>query len=247
VAEQLAVRWSDALIADAPGIGTYYQQEFGATTEPIAYGAPEIAEARPGLVEQLGLEPDGYHLVVARFEPENHVREIVDGYSRSSARLPLVVVGSAPYADRYTQEVHAVADSRTRFLGGVWDQDLLDALYASSRTYVHGHSVGGTNPSLLRAVGAGAATIAFDVVFNRDVLGDQAWYFSDPDGVAAAIEAAEDDAELVRSRSTAARVIAAGYDWDDVARTYADLCERLVGPQGRRRRPSGRRSGAGDR
>ena len=131
-----------------------------------------------------GSRPGGFHLVVARFEPENHVDVIVDGYRKSAATLPLIVVGSAPYADEYTRKVHALADDRVRFLGGVWDQELLDQLYANSFTYLHGHSVGGTNPSLLRALGAGAATTAFDVVFNREVLGDSGLYFSGADDVA---------------------------------------------------------------
>src|SRR4051794_38617049 len=98
-AESLAVRWSDALIADAQGIADYYDAEFSAPTELIAYGAPIISTPDPAKVAGAGLTARGYHLVVARFEPENHVHLIVDGYRRSAATLPLVVVGSAPYAD----------------------------------------------------------------------------------------------------------------------------------------------------
>jgi glycosyltransferase involved in cell wall biosynthesis len=247
LAESMAVRWSDALIADAQGIADYYTEEFRAETELIAYGAPLVDGDRPELLEAVGIEPRGYHLVVARFEPENHVEVIVDGYSRSAARLPLVVVGSAPYADEYTRRVHAAADDRVRFLGGVWDQALLDQLYANCATYLHGHSVGGTNPSLLRAIGAGAATIAFDVSFNREVLGTAGRYFSTADHVAAELEAAEAQPEREQQRRAAAGPIASRYDWDDVARRYERLCERLLdqGVMTRRRalRPSGRRSG----
>ena len=116
-AESLAVRWSDALIADAPGIQEYYRAAFDAPTVLISYGAPVVPDAGDRLGE-LGLEPHGFHLVVARFEPENHVAEIVEGYVASDARLPLVVVGSAPYAAEYTRRVHAAADDRVRFMGG---------------------------------------------------------------------------------------------------------------------------------
>src|SRR6185437_2824458 len=92
-AESLAVRWSDALIADAQGIADYYRTEFDADTELIAYGAPFVLDDRPELLNQVGVRPRGYHLAVARFEPENHVDVIVDGYRRSGAKLPLVVVG----------------------------------------------------------------------------------------------------------------------------------------------------------
>ncbi len=134
-AEGMSARWADALIADAPGIADYYRDEFDVPTELIRYGAKIIEDAPAGGVEALGLRPGGYHLVVARFEPENHVLEIVEGYRRSAARMPLVVVGSAPYAEEYTQRVDAAAagDDRIRLLGGVYDQDLLDALYHHAR------------------------------------------------------------------------------------------------------------------
>ena len=156
--ESLSVRWADALIADAQGIADYYTEEFGAETELLVYGAPIQEDPGAERLGELGLLPQKYHLVVARFEPENHVAEIVSGYVASNATLPLVVVGSAPYADGYTARIHALAEgsSRVRMLGGLWDQQQLDELYANSLTYVHGHSVGGTNPSLLRAMGASA-------------------------------------------------------------------------------------------
>jgi glycosyltransferase involved in cell wall biosynthesis len=226
MAESAAVRWSDALIADAQGIADYYRDEFRADTRLIAYGAPRIASG-DDLLAAVDLTARGYHLVVARFEPENHVHTIVDGYRRSRATLPLVVVGSAPYADEYTNRVHALADGRVRFLGGVWDQQLLDQLYANARTYLHGHSVGGTNPSLLRAIGAGTPTIAYDVVFNREVLGPAGAYFDTEDDLARRLEDAEavaDDGAL--RESTRSRAL--DYDWDDVADRYESLCRDLA-------------------
>ena len=241
VVEALSVRWSDALIADAQGIADYYRDEFAAPTEQIAYGAPKIVGGAADKLADADLTARGYHLVVARFEPENHVDVIVDGYRRSGATLPLVVVGSAPYADEYTRQVHELADDRVRFLGGVWDQELLDQLYANCATYLHGHSVGGTNPSLLRAIGAGAATIAFDVSFNREVLQSSGRYFSTPDDVAVEVTAAEADPAAVRRDGNSARVMAARYDWDDVASRYEALCARLAARELPRTRPSGRR------
>ena len=104
--------------------------------------APDrLAEAR--------LSDRGYHLVVSRFEPENHIHEIVAGYVSSNAQLPLIVVGDAPYAEAYRAKVRDCAggDPRVRFLGGIWDPEMLDVLYTHALTYLHGHSVGGTNPS----------------------------------------------------------------------------------------------------
>ncbi|MDP5185276.1 DUF1972 domain-containing protein [Blastococcus sp. BMG 814] len=240
LAEALAVRWSDALIADAQGIADYYRSEFGVPTTLLTYGAP-IIEPGTGKLAELGLTPGGYHLAVARFEPENHVDVIVDGYRRSGARKPLVVVGSAPYSDAYTARVHALADERVRFLGGVWDQEQLDQLYAHAYTYLHGHSVGGTNPSLLRAIGAGTAVLAYDVDFNREVVEDSGRFFASPADVAALVDAAEAAPAAVRRSAARARVLARGYDWDVVAAGYEQLARRLAGRQLPSRRPSGRR------
>ncbi|WP_232548839.1 DUF1972 domain-containing protein [Propioniciclava soli] len=241
MAESLAVRWSDALIADAQGIADYYTHEFAAPTRLIAYGAPILAHSAPELLEPLGLEPQGYHLVVARFEPENHVLEIVKGYVASSATRPLVVVGSAPYADAYIQAVREAVDDRVRLLGSMWDQDLLDALYANALTYLHGHSVGGTNPSLLRAAGAGAPVCAYDVGFNREVVAEHGRYFVDPAGVARCVEDAEGAPCVASERGSALREDIRRYDWDTVAGGYEALCADLAAGRCAVRRPSGRR------
>ena len=128
-----------------------------------------------------------------------------------------------------------------RFFGGLWDQDQLDQLYANCMTHLHGHSVGRTNPSLLRAIGAGAATIAYDVSFNREVLQSRGRYFLTPDDVAAAVTEAEGDPAGIRREGKRARLMAARYDWDRVADGYEQLCRRLAARDVPRSRPSGRR------
>ncbi len=229
-AEQFGVRTSDALIADAPGIADYYTHQFDVPTEMIRYGAPILDSVADSRLDELDLRPGGYHLIVARFEPENHVLEIVEGYRRSTATLPLVVVGSAPYSNDYTEQVRraAAGDDRIRLIGGVYDQELLDALYFHALTYDHGHSVGGTNPSLLRAMGAGTATIAFDVPFNREVLDGNGWFFTQPDQAAAAFERAEADSDGARDSGRRAQERAReSFRWDAVADAYEDLARRL--------------------
>ena len=193
-------------------------------------------------IEELGLYPGKYHLVVARFEPENHVLEIVKGYQQSEAELPLVVVGSAPYADAYTADVQAAAGHQVRLLGGIWDQEQLDQLYAHAFTYLHGHSVGGTNPSLLRAAGAGTYTVAYDVSFNREVLGTTAAYFGTADDLAREVVTAEADPARIQDEGLQLQRDIGRYNWEDVAGKYEDLCRRLAGGDHPRRRPSGRRT-----
>ncbi|MBA0126052.1 DUF1972 domain-containing protein [Haloechinothrix sp. YIM 98757] len=231
LAESLAVRWSDALIADARGIQEYYMDRFGASSEYIAYGAPVLDGTGSSRLAEYGLRPGEYHLVVARFEPENHVHTAVEGYRAGDCRFPLVVVGSAPYADEYVARLTRLAagDERVRFLGGVWDQELLDELYVNALTYIHGHSVGGTNPSLLRAIGAGTVTLAYDVGFNREVLGQRGQYFSAPGELARLCARTEaDDPAVTAERGRALRREAARYDWDEVAGAYESLAGRLA-------------------
>jgi glycosyltransferase involved in cell wall biosynthesis len=115
-----------------------------------------------------------------------------------------------------------------RFLGPVWDQVLLDQLYANSASYLHGHSVGGTNPSLLRAIGAGTPVITFDVNFNREVTGGGAFFFADSAQVGACIQSVETDDGARQRADLALKEARARYDWEDVARTYLALAVAMA-------------------
>lgn len=223
-AEKKAAAEGVALIADAQGIADHLSTSYDRLSYVIPYGAPIL---NPGdhLLETLRIESGGYHLVVARMEPENHVHLIVDGYRRADSRVPLVVVGDAPYADDYIAAVKKLAGhADVRFIGGVWDQELLTQLYANARSYLHGHSVGGTNPSLLRAMGVGAPVSAFGVNFNREVTGGHARYFADADTVADAIRLDDAAPDVAARRGAAGQAyVARTYRWDDVARAYEKL------------------------
>jgi len=220
-AERVAARSGLALIADAQGIADYLKQEYGRDSHLIAYGAP-ILHPGTDLLIDYNVVPGAYHLVVARMEPENHVDVIVDGYRRSGSRLPLIVVGSAPYGNDHIAHIKALAgDSNTHFIGGIWSQDLLNQLYAHARSYLHGHSVGGTNPSLLRALGCGAPVTAFDVNFNVEVTAGHARFFTSSEDVAVAIKRDDDDPLAARGRGEAGRAhVAEAYRWDDVTDGY---------------------------
>ena len=228
-AERAAARSGLPLIADAQGIADHLRVTYGADSHVIAYGAPILDPASDRLAE-LGLTRGAYHLVVARLEPENHVDVVVRGYAESGSPHPLVVVGSAPYGDAHVAEIRAAAgESDTRFVGAVWDQDLLNELYAGSLSYLHGHSVGGTNPSLLRALGCAAPVTAFDVNFNREVTAGNARFFEDPASVATAIRADDQDPDGAAARGAEGqRHAAATYRWDDVAEAYLELLSGMV-------------------
>jgi glycosyltransferase involved in cell wall biosynthesis len=230
VAERLAVRWADALIADAWAIRQYYLDRYGADAVFLPYGAPELRAPDADRLTDLGVEPGAFHLLVARFEPENHVDTIIDGFVSSNARLPLIVVGRAAYSHAYDAQIRVAAgnDPRVHLVGAIWDDDLLNQLYGNCLTYLHGHSVGGTNPSLLRALGAGAGIISYDVAFNREVAAEDGVYFATEAQLAAAVEGAEAHPDLTRQRGLAGRERAVGlYDWDEVSLGYERLCHRL--------------------
>jgi glycosyltransferase involved in cell wall biosynthesis len=229
--ERIGVRLADALIADAVGIQDYYRERYRAASVFIPYGAPILRDLPADRLGELDLTAGGYHLVVARLEPENNAHIAVAGYARSAAALPLVVVGGVRYPGDYVRALQATAaaDARIRMVGSVYDDELLDQLYAHSASYLHGHSVGGTNPSLLRAMGAGAPVLAYDVNFNREVLGDAGRFWTTPADVRAAVEGVEADPAAARALGCAGQSRAEElYRWDDVADRYEALCESLV-------------------
>ena len=184
-AESLAVRWSDALIADAQGIADYYRRRVRRATELIAYGAPILLDAGRDRLAELGLEPRGYHLVVARFEPENHVDVIVEGYRRS-ARAP---AARRRRARRRTptstpRRVHA----RWPTTGSASSAACGTRSCSTSSTPTRAPTCTGTRSAAptrrcCGPSGAGAATIAYDVDFNREVLGDTGRFFTDADSL----------------------------------------------------------------
>ncbi len=228
--ESVAARLATGLVCDSAAMRQYYLETYGAESAYLPYGALVGDPPNRGAPGHFGLEPGEYHLVVARLEPENNLELIIREYKASKARLPLVYVGGARYESEFSRHVMAQAGGRFRFLGPIYESDILNGLYRHCRSYVHGHEVGGTNPSLLRAMGMGATCVALDVVFNREVLEDTGRYFSKaPGNLAAAIEAVEADpagserlGELTRDR---ARRL---FRWDGVAAGYAEFFTHLV-------------------
>ena len=231
-AEAASVRWGQEVIADAQAIADHVQQKYGRTCVVIAYGAPVIFPADARLPE-LDVKAGHYHLIVARLEPENHVLDAVHAYRASSETVPLVVVGSAPYSQSYVDQVRlaAAGDSRIRMVGAIYDQELLDQLYGHARSYIHGHSVGGTNPSLLRAMGAGAAVLAYDVEFNREVTEDKAMFWGDSVQLTAFLDriaSGAEDQHLTDLRQSSRKRVADAYQWEDIADKYEALVSRLA-------------------
>jgi glycosyltransferase involved in cell wall biosynthesis len=231
-AEASAIRNGQIVIADAQAIADHVEQKFGRTCVVIPYGA-ELIEPPAARLAELNLQPGDYHLVVARFEPENHVLEAVVGYRSSGQQRPLVVVGSAPYSQWYIDAVEqaAAGDERIHLVGAVYDQELLDQLYAHATTYIHGHSVGGTNPSLLRAMGAGTAVLALDVEFNREVTDGQALFWATSEDLTAHFNRLDEASmieQLISLRQASRDRVRTAYQWETVTDDYESVIQRLV-------------------
>ncbi len=226
--EWIATRTANRLIVDAEGIGEHMRTRHRRLppTTMIPYGVE--ARAVGSLEERLeeyGLQKDRYCLVVCRIEPENHVLEILRGYAAIDTEVPLIVVGGLRDGDEYCDRLRSLASDKIRFLGGVYDQERLWALRLGCRAYLHGHSVGGTNPSLLEAMAAGNAVIAHDNVFNREVLGAAGWFFAGPEDLAerAADVLALPEEEHANVADRVRKRVAQEYSWDSVCQRYLEL------------------------
>jgi glycosyltransferase involved in cell wall biosynthesis len=229
--ERHAVENAEEVIADARGIQAYVRQTYRSESRFIPYGAPIVSRGDSQYQPTAPVQPQRFHLVVARIEPENSVEMIVRGFLSSEARLPLVVVGDNPYHSTYLARCTTLLRSSPRiaWLGSIWDQVELDWYYANCLTYLHGHTVGGTNPSLLRAMGAGAMVVARDVSFNREVCGEEGSFFSTEQQLSETIGRFEAHPDQARETGDRLRSRAAHeYRWDDVAAAYEELCTDLV-------------------
>lgn len=230
-AARMAVKVCNRLVTDAEGMRTFYREHFGVDSTMIAYGAYVEDSTEPQRVQQYGVTPGDYYVIVSRLIPENNLDVIMDGYRRSGTKRKLVVVGSANYENEFHRRLKELANENVVFTGHVHDQVTLKELWCNAAAYFHGHSVGGTNPALLRAMGCGSVTIAHDNVFNREVLGDAGQYFfSTPDDMAARIrevEAAEKgDLEDIRLHARAR--IQKTYSWEQITDAYEELYRDLV-------------------
>jgi len=176
-AEWLATKTAAALITDNPIMQEYYRNEYCTDSVYIPYGASNHAGINESLLNQYSLSKKGYLLVVARLEPENNTDLIIKGFNQSKTKLPLVIVGDSPYNPKHKEKLKEISDNRVHFVGHIFDQEKLNALYSNAYLYIHGHEVGGTNPSLLRAMNFGVAPVVIDVPFNRSVIADCGFIF----------------------------------------------------------------------
>ena len=184
----MATVFADKIIVDAQAMKNYVDNKYLGKTTYLSYGinVPERVTWNGEAVKLLKnytsieISPGDYYLVVARLEPENNIYTIIDAFTQAEIPIPLLVVGDFT-SEEYKEEIEAVAEECTQpgviFLGSIYNQKLLDMLRQNCCAYIHGHSVGGTNPSLLEAAISRNVIIAHDNQFNREVCGTSAVYF----------------------------------------------------------------------
>ena len=227
----LVARFATELVVDAQAIGDIWNDLYGRRGVFIPYGADLLEPRDASRVTALGLEPGAYGLVVARLSPENNVELALDALERTGDDVQFVVAGSANYENPIEDRLRRLAQTRRGFhwLGHVSDQELLSDLWAHCGVYLHGHSVGGTNPALLQALGAGSPTLALDTPFNREVLRrEDQLYPQDPAAIAEMIVSTIGDAARRADLSAYGReVVATRYTWDSVCGGYLDLLVSL--------------------
>lgn len=219
LAERLAVTHGKVLIADSIGIRDYIRNEFGRESIYIPYGATIPETFDPEVPGRYGLTPDGYHLLMARMEPENNIEMIIRGWMASGKAKPLVLIGS-PGNTFGKYLVRTYQHERIHFIGAVYEAEVVNALRHYSSVYLHGHSVGGTNPSLLEAMACGCSIAAHDNPFNRAILEEDASYFSTPQEVAVILDDSPSPAVTGERRRKNLSKIGALYNWNKVIDDY---------------------------
>jgi hypothetical protein len=221
-----AVRKADALVFDSQELAKVWRSQFGRSGHFIPYGAPVLNERSDVRLREAGLPLSGYVLAVARIVPENNVDLLLDSLPRLAPTVPVIVVGDANYEHHTVDRLRSLSSAgRIIWLGHVDDQALLDELWMHAGVYWHGHSVGGTNPALLQALGAGAPTLALDTPFNREVINhDRQLVPPDAAELARRIEELLASSQLAEEfRRRGQKLIAERYVWRDVCAAYERL------------------------
>ncbi len=228
--EWASVRVADRIIADSQAIAETLRERHSPFNccSVIPYGCDVPSSPPvPDLLREWSLSPAGYYVVICRLEPENHVWEMAEAFLASGSNRKLVIVGDQYAKNAYVRKLCAIRHSHVQMIGTVFDHRKLTALRSYAFGYLHGHSVGGTNPSLLEAMACGNLIFAHDNPFNRETLAGSGLLFRDPRQLSDLIR----DAEAGRLDADALRVQAqtrarSYYSWPRIINEYAQLLDR---------------------
>jgi glycosyltransferase involved in cell wall biosynthesis len=229
--ERIACFVGNHLIADHPCIEDYLQTRARPSKiSTITYGAHAVESAKQEPVRALGFEPGAYLTLICRPIPENSILELVSGFAAVHRGHELAVLGTySPDSDDYHKAVVAAASDEVRFLGPIYDPETVAALRFHSSGYLHGHTVGGTNPSLVEAMAAGNPVIAHDNPYNRWVARDGAMYFRTEEDARDRIDdLLDDEGARVAMAAASRRRHAEEFTWEHVAGQYEELLRRYT-------------------
>ncbi len=230
LSERLACVVPNALITDAATIRDHYQLRYGAPSHLITYGVDPRPPQTAGVLARLGLKPREYFLYVSRFEPENNPHRVAAAYADVGGDLPLVMVGDAPYANRFIAELRQNADPRVRFPGSIYGDGYRELL-SHALAYIHATEVGGTHPALVEAMGYGNCVVVHRAPENLEAIGDCGIPFAveQPASLVRALETLRQDPQQARAWGERAAARAAQvFSWDKISRQYADLLAELA-------------------
>lgn len=226
-AEKLAVKSSDYLVSDSIGIQKYIQQKYNQDSTYIAYGAHLFTHPNENLISGYQVQKHQYNLILARLEPENNIETILDGVVLANDTTPILVIGNHNTKfGNYLKEKFKTHPS-IRFMGAIYNLEHLDNLRYFSNLYFHGHSVGGTNPSLLEAMASNALIIANKNEFNQAILQENAYYFSNAEEVKKLLSEIKknDNLQMIQNNVNA---IEKEYNWNTINDKYLQLFQECV-------------------
>ena len=225
--EKLAVKYS-YLVSDNKGIQEYLFNTYGKISEMIPYGAEIFTNPESSILEKYNVKPYSYYVLIARLEPENNIETILDGYLKSQVDEKFLVIGNSN--TRYGKFLkRKYINTNIEFMGGIYDINILNNIRYFAKIYFHGHSVGGTNPSLLEAMASHSFIIAHDNIFNRSVLENDAYYFKDSNQIK---ELLLNYDKIKNERDSKIKnnieKIKTKYLWETIINQYEKLFERLL-------------------
>ena len=228
--EKLGSWLGNHLIADHPEIKTHLERNVHADKiTVIPYGADDIASADKAHIEQYELESKKYGILIARPEPENSILEIVSAFSSKPRDVKLVILGNYDKENKYHNIVLNAASNDVVFLGAIYDSEIVGALRFHALFYAHGHRVGGTNPSLVEAMGAGNVVIAHDNKFNKWVAGDGQLYFSNIEECTSIFnETLSDQEELIKAEESSKLRFRNKFTWLSILQQYESVLKRYI-------------------
>lgn len=231
LSERLATLLPHRIVTDARTIQSYYLERYGRGSDFISYGASTQRSTTTQALERLELRPREYLLYVSRLEPENNAHLVLEAYLEAGLESPLVLVGDAPYNERYIDDLRRRARcGNVRMPGAIYGQGYRELLSHCS-CYVHATEVGGTHPALIEALGVGALAIVNDNAENREAAGDCGLFcdFLDRSALANAMrEAVHARPEWETLRRRAVDWVHAHYDWERITDCYEALFDGLA-------------------